>query len=956
MADTPKYSSIIDEFLDSREPSWKDLGLKDARNSGNEWLDRTHDHADIDFLDDIAEGVSHHTNVPPTSKGATLTTRLLDKENAAPRLGAARTADYRTAANSDDYMSAVGDDKSLMEEVTESLEEAAKSGKVEKKHRSDGEIQRYVRQLLNQGVEPIKVAAQLKKLAEIELFNSRAANDYLQKNAGLLGIAYMEPNKTAELELFDKSKNMGNAYLNNSNAGGTGAQVLEPNTFMDENNPNYERTAGKTEPYTIRVHESQKELLPDWCPSCYGENSETCPDCKGIDKTRIVPSAKEKAEGNHTGANKEAYGFNSQSELKALRESGGVISTISAGDRVTIRIPAGRGMNGQEWKEATGRAVMFGPGGWVLNMGGRYGTPGIANEENIVKVRKANSQKSSAAGVWGFDSGGIGMNYHVNQVPRAHVYIPSATKKGICAACNAPKDHSLHKSQKSAAGEEVEDVIDETPIVTPVIFRKWKDTGTVLALFPEDLGTNDPYSCSSYEHVGGHSSADPQGCIHNTVPASPAEYADLKRELENLGYKLKPMSRLQYNAIETRKTKLKQYYSAPDEGERTFSNEGQGSRKTIVETREHTASSNDCVRQAKAWKAAGIQPRAKSVKQITACSDCSYFKKNGNSKTCSLYGLPIVGNGAELNAVVNRMTAGVPKEQKKAALVQIANHQPERVQQKTASEGEQIHKDASFTHERRQGVPEVLHFSGSMIQKLHTAGHSLKKICTAAEKRFGLLETSKGVREFIASLHKEKGKIIMATADADYLKKIGIHNEAIVGAVKCASCKSHSGKEAHKVASTDMVTRAPDTFVQATPAHIRSTQPKAVSNFDSASVAKLHAAGHNVDKIFKAASSKYGSAQTSKAIRDWVYSLKDTKTALSQVDCTMLKKLGVKLNDTLLGTPVRAQITPAKKVAAGAPEDGRAILKEFDLMGIAAQDDIDMTPPARAELDIKDNA
>jgi hypothetical protein len=29
---------------------------------------------------------------------------------------------------------------------------------------------------------------------------------------------------------------------------------------------------------------------------------------------------------------------------------------------------------------------MKGPAGWVLNMGGRFGTPGIATENNIVRV------------------------------------------------------------------------------------------------------------------------------------------------------------------------------------------------------------------------------------------------------------------------------------------------------------------------------------------------------------------------------------------------------------------------------------------------------------------------------------------------------------------------------------------------------------------------------------------
>jgi len=62
------------------------------------------------------------------------------------------------------------------------------------------------------------------------------------------------------------------------------------------------------------------------------------------------------------------------------------METIKAGSKVTILIPAGIGRNGVEWKQATGCAVMRGPAGWVLNMGGRYGTPGIATESNIVKV------------------------------------------------------------------------------------------------------------------------------------------------------------------------------------------------------------------------------------------------------------------------------------------------------------------------------------------------------------------------------------------------------------------------------------------------------------------------------------------------------------------------------------------------------------------------------------------
>lgn len=64
-----------------------------------------------------------------------------------------------------------------------------------------------------------------------------------------------------------------------------------------------------------------------------------------------------------------------------------LVDTIRHGDKVTILIPNGIGRDGQEWKAATGTAVMRGPAGWVLNMGGRYGTPGIASDSNTLRVK-----------------------------------------------------------------------------------------------------------------------------------------------------------------------------------------------------------------------------------------------------------------------------------------------------------------------------------------------------------------------------------------------------------------------------------------------------------------------------------------------------------------------------------------------------------------------------------------
>jgi hypothetical protein len=81
----------------------------------------------------------------------------------------------------------------------------------------------------------------------------------------------------------------------------------------------------------------------------------------------------------------------------------------------------------------------------------------------------------------------------------------------------------------------------------PVIFRIWpeREGGDVIALFPTLPGsTQNRYSVDSYQHAGGHGSAD-MGLIHTTRPATPAEYGSLKRELESApyNYKLKVYAR-----------------------------------------------------------------------------------------------------------------------------------------------------------------------------------------------------------------------------------------------------------------------------------------------------------------------------------------------------------------------------------------------------------------------------
>ena len=59
---------------------------------------------------------------------------------------------------------------------------------------------------------------------------------------------------------------------------------------------------------------------------------------------------------------------------------------VRPGDIVTITNRFGQ--------KSTGKVVFSFPDHLTLNMGGKYGTPAIANESNIVRIRPAKSRRS----------------------------------------------------------------------------------------------------------------------------------------------------------------------------------------------------------------------------------------------------------------------------------------------------------------------------------------------------------------------------------------------------------------------------------------------------------------------------------------------------------------------------------------------------------------------------------
>lgn len=91
---------------------------------------------------------------------------------------------------------------------------------------------------------------------------------------------------------------------------------------------------------------------------------------------------------------------------------------------------------------------------------------------------------------------------------------------------------------------------------TKVIFRKFKKDQEIVAIFPEELGNNQYYTCSAYCHFGQHWNVNIFDVINISVPALESEYNALKAELDSIGYDLEIIKRNRRKFTETRIKKL----------------------------------------------------------------------------------------------------------------------------------------------------------------------------------------------------------------------------------------------------------------------------------------------------------------------------------------------------------------------------------------------------------------
>ena len=97
---------------------------------------------------------------------------------------------------------------------------------------------------------------------------------------------------------------------------------------------------------------------------------------------------------------------------------------------------------------------------------------------------------------------------------------------------------------------------------TLVIFRRWRDTGGIIALFPELPSDYEGRFCDAYEHVGQHGGADYHGVVAATKPVEPEDAADLAKELARIGYKIKPIRRASQRNHEARRAEARRVRTA----------------------------------------------------------------------------------------------------------------------------------------------------------------------------------------------------------------------------------------------------------------------------------------------------------------------------------------------------------------------------------------------------------
>lgn len=160
------YASILDQILDDVAPAGSDSDVREALKEGDGIKAISEAEADTKFLDDIA-GPSKHTNI--------------NRSASTPEGWRERSAKV------------VEDEGSLIGSALSHLA-GAEGNAGGFKRMAQEDVNMRIRTFLQLGYTPSKVAAYLNKLAEHVLFDRNQSADFLNSQAGKLGLLYIEPN------------------------------------------------------------------------------------------------------------------------------------------------------------------------------------------------------------------------------------------------------------------------------------------------------------------------------------------------------------------------------------------------------------------------------------------------------------------------------------------------------------------------------------------------------------------------------------------------------------------------------------------------------------------------------------------------------------------------------------------------------------------------------------------
>ena len=126
----------------------------------------------------------------------------------------------------------------------------------------------------------------------------------------------------------------------------------------------------------------------------------------------------------------------------------------------------------------------------------------------------------------------------------------------------------LNRKEETMKAKAEKEKIETAEPLTKVAFRFWYDSpgqltrmdrkrGEVTAIMPEIPGTDSPYICTCYAHVGQHGSCNISLINQCSRPATEAEYTPLLRELKSIGYRVQVIKRLnQQRYLDTRRAEI----------------------------------------------------------------------------------------------------------------------------------------------------------------------------------------------------------------------------------------------------------------------------------------------------------------------------------------------------------------------------------------------------------------